>query len=174
MVRDMEDADRRGFYVNAKQCTVYITVKSLNEIEVVHARHPESTTSTSNQGEVRRTTPFAMQPLGSVHTDLMTFTTRLRALRFRLQREADRASVRSLGMFRSICHLLSEYLCWICLCKSHSHISANSGGSASAHESLFGSSLQLAPWLPLLSSSRSISKAIPMLEWVCLAQYLQF
>lgn len=48
----MEDTDRRGFYVNANQCTVYITVKSLHDIEVVSVKKPESV-KTSNQGEVR-------------------------------------------------------------------------------------------------------------------------
>ncbi|KAL5492794.1 hypothetical protein ACEPAI_4242 [Sanghuangporus weigelae] len=40
-IRNKEDTDRRGYYVNAKNHTVYITVKSLKDVEVKSVKRPE-------------------------------------------------------------------------------------------------------------------------------------
>ncbi|EKM61527.1 uncharacterized protein PHACADRAFT_248199 [Phanerochaete carnosa HHB-10118-sp] len=39
-IANSSDSDRRGFYVNSKNATVYITIRSLENIEVVTARRP--------------------------------------------------------------------------------------------------------------------------------------
>ncbi|KAL5513549.1 hypothetical protein ACEPAH_3948 [Sanghuangporus vaninii] len=40
-IRNKEDTDRCGYYVNAKNHTVYITVKSLKDVEVKSVKRPE-------------------------------------------------------------------------------------------------------------------------------------
>ncbi|KAL5536943.1 hypothetical protein ACEPAF_766 [Sanghuangporus sanghuang] len=40
-IRNQDDTDRRGFYVNAKGHTVYVTVTSLDKIEVDSVKRDE-------------------------------------------------------------------------------------------------------------------------------------
>ena len=39
-IRNESDTDRRGFYFNAKNHTIYIIVRSLNDIDVISAKNP--------------------------------------------------------------------------------------------------------------------------------------